>query len=184
MALTVGTNSYISVADADTYFDARLFSTAWTDADNATKEAALITASRMIDRMQLAGRPADIDQALAFPRCTPIQGFYYNAYTPVERHRYSERPLSGDSRYQQVSWICQDAVPQAVIDATCEEAIARLERGDSERLKAQREGVTDVQVGNVRESYGTARAVAMRGLLSDEAKGLLVPYIAGSARVR
>lgn len=48
-------NSYSAVADADTYFSDRLGTDAWTAAITATKEKALVTATRMLDRQTWEG---------------------------------------------------------------------------------------------------------------------------------
>ena len=48
MALIVGTNSYISVSDANTYFIDRLNSSAWLLAGAIIQPQALVTASRQI----------------------------------------------------------------------------------------------------------------------------------------
>jgi len=68
------------------------------------------------------------------------------------------------------------AVPQAVKDATCEEALALLESGNSQRRKLQQEGVQSFSLGNMSETYA---AGAGKGLLSQEAKGLLQPWLLG-----
>jgi hypothetical protein len=147
MPVDVGTNSYVSMEDANAYIQARLNSSAWSDAVASSQEAALITATRAIDRLMLVGRRADADQPLAFPR-------------------YG-----------------QDAVPQAVIDATCEEALALLANGDSTRRQLQADGVTRFQIGTLSESYafgGTGKAATPPTLQSLEARELMRPYIAGS----
>lgn len=48
MAVVVGTNSYISVADANTYFLDSLNSAVWSATATVTKGQALVTASRQI----------------------------------------------------------------------------------------------------------------------------------------
>jgi hypothetical protein len=68
MALEVGVNSYASVDDASTYFESRLDVAAWTSATNAQKEAALVTATTVLDNKRWAGYAVDASQALAFPR--------------------------------------------------------------------------------------------------------------------
>jgi hypothetical protein len=69
MALTVGTNSYISVADADVYFSERLHSANWTNAEDTDKEASLIQATRMLDNLfTWVGTITDPDQSLDWPR--------------------------------------------------------------------------------------------------------------------
>lgn len=50
MALSVGTNSYISQADADTYFADNIRFAQWNTLDTQTKDRALVTASGQISR--------------------------------------------------------------------------------------------------------------------------------------
>lgn len=68
MALTVGTNSYISVADADDYFAERLYVSDWTGATSTDKANALMMARRAIDRQAFIGSRASDNQLLAWPR--------------------------------------------------------------------------------------------------------------------
>lgn len=76
-------------------------------------------------------------------------------------------------------------VPQAVIDATCEVALALLDSGDSPRRKLQAEGVTAVSIGSVSESYapGAGRELGA-GLQSNDARELLRPWLLGSVGIR
>jgi len=74
-----------------------------------------------------------------------------------------------------------------VIDATCEEALARLARGNSERRNLQLEGVTAFRAGSLSETYATGktgRSATPKGLMSIEARELLVPYLGGSVPIR
>lgn len=65
-------------------------------------------------------------------------------------------------------------IPAAVKEACCEEALAILESGNSQRRKLQQEGVQSFSLGNMSEAYA---AGAGRGLLSQEAKELLRPWL-------
>ena len=67
-------------------------------------------------------------------------------------------------------------VPEVVKEACCEEALALLERGNSQRRKLQQEGVQSFSLGNMSEVYVPG---AGRGLLSQEAKELLRPWLLG-----
>lgn len=108
MALVVGTNSYISVADADTYFSNRLYSDNWDDALTADKEAALIQATRELDLMfNWYGDIADDDQSLRWPRSS-----VYNC-DGVE--------------------IADDVIPTQIENATCEQAIYILSGDPSQK---------------------------------------------------
>jgi hypothetical protein len=67
-------------------------------------------------------------------------------------------------------------IPAAVKEACCDEALAILERGNSQRRKLQQEGVQSFSLGNMSETYV---AGAGKGLLSQEAKELLKPWLLG-----
>lgn len=69
MAITVGTNSYVSVADTDTYFTLNNLGATWPTATTGDKEKALVTATAMIDNnYQFIGVSVSASQALAWPR--------------------------------------------------------------------------------------------------------------------
>lgn len=164
MAIIVGTDAYIDIAGADAYFAGRLYSDAWTNATDIDKEKALKQATKAVDRQPFKGRPVYLDQPLAFPRC------YLTPGTPPSQYRFDLLP----------GWWCETGVPQAVKDACCEEALALLERGNSQRRKLQQEGVLSVNIGNLSENYALGSG---RGLLSQEAKELLRPYLAGAVGI-
>lgn len=66
MALTVGTNSYVSVEDADAYFEDRIYSDKWET--SLVKDKALIAACQIIETScSPYGNPTVADQALIFP---------------------------------------------------------------------------------------------------------------------
>jgi len=70
--ITVGTNSWISEADAALYFAGRLSSDAWDDATTANKVKALITAYRQLIACGLFTLPseiADITEAVKDAQC-------------------------------------------------------------------------------------------------------------------
>lgn len=71
-------------------------------------------------------------------------------------------------------------IPKEVQEACCEEALALLERGNSQRRKLQQEGVQSFTLGNMSESYA---AGAGKGLLSQEAKELLRPWLIGAVMI-
>lgn len=104
MTLTVGTNSYLSVADADSYWSARNNST-WSGASTAAKEKALIEATQYIDgSYDFVGVMTDLDQTLAWPRA----GAYITS-GPFKGRSYDS-----------------DEIPQCVKDACAELAFQAL----------------------------------------------------------
>ena len=69
MAVTITTiNSYVTLANAEIYFENRLYSDVWEDASENDKKRALITSTQAIERLNFAGSKADTDQTLQFPR--------------------------------------------------------------------------------------------------------------------
>jgi hypothetical protein len=68
MALTKGTNSYATVAEADEYFADRLDVASWTAADATAKAQALVTAAGVLDDQSWTGTAIGESQPLAFPR--------------------------------------------------------------------------------------------------------------------
>ena len=89
-------NAYADVADGDAYHAGHLYATAWTVATAEQKTAALVMATRLIDaEYQFHGLRVESSQALQWPR----------AYCPS--------PDDEDV-------LPEDAVPAAVVQATCE----------------------------------------------------------------
>ncbi len=70
--------------------------------------------------------------------------------------------------------------PEAVKEACCEVALALLERGNDQRRKLQQEGVQSFTLGNMSETFS---AGAGRGLISQEAKELLKPWLLGGVLI-
>lgn len=68
---TVGgaaSNAYLDADEADAYFADRLYATSWTAANSATKDAALITATLLIDRrVCFTGNSVTSTQARRWP---------------------------------------------------------------------------------------------------------------------
>jgi len=144
-------NSYVTLAEAETYFADRLRVDAWSGASSADKEKALLTACRHLERHRFwdGGGPAFTDprQRLTFPR---------------------KRDTDEVGNY---------VIPQPVKDAQCEEALALLARGaEQERRRAlQAAGVTSFSVDGLSESYAPGAAGQM--IENAEARSLLAPYI-------
>ncbi|MDI3528708.1 MAG: hypothetical protein PWQ23_527 [Thermoanaerobacter sp.] len=167
MAIQVGINSYVTIDEAEQYFSERLYTDEWDNADTATKEKALLTACRRIERLQFKGIKADPDtQVLQFPRALPAVGM---PLYPRERQFNFDYTLA---------YIVQDKVPEEVKAAQCEEALALLKYGNSTRAKLQEQNVVQVDFGNVSEEYK-----GLGKLYSKEAYELLKPYIAGAVAI-
>jgi len=69
MAVTKGSNSYVSLEEASEYMDARPHAEAWTGADDDARDKALLHACRLLDlTLVWRGVPAVPGQPLAWPR--------------------------------------------------------------------------------------------------------------------
>lgn len=67
--ITTGTNSYVSIDEAETYFDARLHASTWNEASDDDKARALIMAATLLDRHVVwLGAKATSTQAMEWPR--------------------------------------------------------------------------------------------------------------------
>ena len=61
-------NSYVLLADAQTYMSGRLNSSAWDTATTDQQNRALVSASAELTNLSWVGRRATVTQALAWPR--------------------------------------------------------------------------------------------------------------------
>jgi len=86
-------NSFVTVAEGDTYCDARLNASAWTDAEDDDKAKAVIEATRELSAKMWVGSKSTTAQALAWPRAYATDpdaawaGWGYGhapAHTPAE----------------------------------------------------------------------------------------------------
>lgn len=71
MALTKGTNSYVTLNEAEDYFEDRIGNSQWDSANDATKEQALVTAWQILDLLPYAGITLAATQVMAWPRSIP-----------------------------------------------------------------------------------------------------------------
>ncbi len=172
MALTVGTDTYISLTDADAYLAANYLSTdtkliAWVALTDANCEVLLKKAAKTIDRQAFIGQKKVSTQTMAFPRA------YYN--WPYSYYTYNTVNLYFDQ-----DWYVESAVTNDVKYAQCEIAITEAS-GVSDRQQLQREGVKSFSIGKLSENYGSGSANA---IYSVEAREYLKPYLAGSVAIR
>lgn len=84
MAIVVGENSYVTLAEADEYFGNRLDVDAWTSATELLKSQSLTTAAMLLDNMQWLGTAVDASQLMAFPRRVTYRDPRLNLYVTPE----------------------------------------------------------------------------------------------------
>ena len=68
MTLELYKNTFVTLDEAEGYFDVRFSSDKWVGIDDLTKEKLLITASRKISALDFIGSPLEVGQRMAFPR--------------------------------------------------------------------------------------------------------------------
>ncbi len=80
--LEIYKNSYVTLDEAEEYFNGKLGADFWGELEEEDKEKALITASRHIDIQPFLGRKADPKQEMSFPRI--IRGKKYEVLYRVK----------------------------------------------------------------------------------------------------
>jgi hypothetical protein len=161
-------NAFVSVADTDTYMDARLNASAWTgEADEDVKERALIEATRELNLWAWKGNRTTSTQALAWPR-----DLVHNPDSP------------------NFDYFANTVIPQRVKDATCELALEFLKAGTTDVAALERTAnvarkKTDVletdYVAPQFRAKGLARYPRVIALIAPlaEASSLTVPTVRG-----
>jgi hypothetical protein len=172
MAITVGTDTYISLADANTYVTNNYASTealrvSWAALSDSDKESYLRKACKKLDRQILIGQKALTTQTLQFPRAwkTP---YFYNQNIP-------------STVYYQGDYTVESAVANEVKYAQVEEALSLI-GGTSDRVTMQREGVKSFSLGSLSETFDGSKKSAQE-LTSDEAREFLKFYILGCVEI-
>ncbi len=143
----IDSNAYANAADCDAYHEGHLYATAWVAATADQKDAALVMATRLIDgHYQFAGWKTSVAQALQWPRSSCLD------------------PDGEDD-------LPVDAVPKAVIAATCEMARELL---IADRTAAPAgEGLKYQNIGTTQTGYSKDDT---RPIISHVAQALLAKY--------
>lgn len=154
LSVTVGTDSYVTSVEADTYLGMSIYGADWVNADPDERVRALVTSARIMERIPYVGRKALWSQSMAFPRIVEEQ-IHDDYLDPIN-------------------------VPQSVKDAQCEEALARLRHGDDVRLGLLELGMSSMTIDQANESYKDTAGV---GFLSQAAKELMRRWTAFAINV-
>jgi hypothetical protein len=162
---TVGSasaNSFVSVAEADAYLEARLNSSAWTGAE--PKKQALIEATRDLCNETYQGYRASATQALAWPRS--------DAPNPDGET---------DSVYFETT-----VIPQRVKDATCELALEFLRAGTTDVASlSSTAGMIEKTTGPLTTKWADPSAIAAGLSRYPRVAALIQPLFGiGSGQVR
>ena len=178
MALTIGTDSYVTLEEATQYAESHLLSSdprkaAWESLTDPDKEVLLRNATSAIDSLPLRGRKIVATQALAFPRTLQEKCHrYFGCFEPIVSEEDSVVP-SEVKRAQ-----CEQALQFALsLSATASASV------DAEaRAALQRQGVTSFSLGDLSESYsgmGTGSYLYDYNSLSTSVLSLLSKWLGG-----
>ncbi|MBK8006761.1 MAG: hypothetical protein IPK12_23515 [Gemmatimonadetes bacterium] len=146
-------NSFVSVAEATAYLEARLNSSAWTSASTEDQKAALVEATRELAFRAWIGRKASTTQALPWPREWALD---------------PDAPVGG-------TYLDSTTIPQRLQDATCELALEFLRAGTTDLAGAIKdEGIQTKTVDVLTTTYfaphqrpkGLARYPRVLGLIA------------------
>jgi len=87
MGLVVGTNSWVTVAEADTYMADRWNSSAWLTLTNTQKEQLLITSYRWIQAQPQFSIPASSTLAVVKNAQIELAWYIYSFFDETEKRR-------------------------------------------------------------------------------------------------
>lgn len=159
-------NSFVTLAEAQSYMDGRLNESSWESATPDTQNRALVEATRWLSSKQWGGARASSTQALQWPRF------------------WAENP---DAMFGGNIWFDSTIIPQRVKDATCELALQFVKAGTSDVAALDpKQNVIEKTVGplttrysdpNVRPQGLTAYPSVMRYV------GMMITGNANSAEV-
>lgn len=156
VSLVVGTNTYITLINANTYCSGAIHSAAWDAATDDAKSRALVTATRMFERQEWVGAPYADPQTLAWPR-SGVTDKYGTA-------------------------LSASAVPADVISAQVELAMALLENLNVQTASSSSTPNKRVKAGSVEvEFFRTPKNQATQypKIVND----LVLPFLSSSASV-
>jgi hypothetical protein len=148
MPLTLGTDTFTTLAQASAYLSRRLHAVAWATADEAAREGALVMATAMLNRERYRGRITDAAQRLAWPRTglSDREG----------------RPIAAD------------AVPAEIAQATAELALVLIATDlTDDRVRLHREHLRSEGIGASQATY-TARVPSA---LPSVVRELISPFL-------
>lgn len=104
-------NSFVTSAEATTYHEGRLNSSAWSSAVADDQNRALVEATRELNLLSYSARKASDTQSLQWPRF------------------FAKDP---DAAYFQIWYFASTVIPQRMKDATCELALEFLKAGTTD----------------------------------------------------
>lgn len=161
---TVGgatTNSYVTLAEAELYFETLPAVAAWVAATNDAKNRLLITAARVLDScVQFNGYKADNAQAMQWPRA--------EARDPNQ----SGYTLPGAGSSLDLGYFAADAIPKGIKDAQCE--MARFLLASNRTDDPQGTGIREFELtGTLRVAFESGN---LARIIPDYVSNMILPF--------
>ena len=190
MTITVGTDTYVTIAEADEYIANFYISTdaqrvAWDALSDGDKEIYLRNATRSIERLFFIGRKYADSQVLSFPREVP-QPFPNRRW---ETNEYGAN-IALNERYDPAYspyYLGDGNIPDVVKWAQIEETLELASPSAATTKQNQISGaVTNVKIGHFSESYNTRNTSSnspQTVLRSIKAQEYVQPFVNGGFRV-
>jgi hypothetical protein len=124
-------NSYLTLAEAETYFESRLHTSTWDNAVTVIKNEAIVMATRVIDQMyDWANYQTEEEQALQWPR-------------------------DGMLAANEMEYIDDDVIPNELKNAVCELSIALIAEDITLDNDVEVQGLTSLRAGPVSMAFKT-----------------------------
>jgi len=153
LTVTIGGNEYDVYADlatADVYLAAEPNAALWREDNEEENSRALVSATRIFNRLPWKGSKTEADQALAWPR--------------------TETGVDG---------VEDDAIPQAIIDGSIELANAIRNGYDASNLASTASGIKRQKAGSVEIEYFAGGSATEGQRLPLPVMELIDDYLAG-----
>lgn len=143
MALRVNINSYVTIKEADAYFEDRVNSNIWFSDTTTDQIPALISATNLLEQLEWAGTATPTTAyPLSFPRDVEIYDQKQGKFVELEDDR---------------STTSEGTVPQDIKDAQCELALWLLRNASmAEPDVASAFPLSQIGVGSISLQYDTS----------------------------
>ena len=168
--LTVGTDTFVSIDDANTYISEYYMSNsdkykAWSQLSNDDKEICLREACQELSVLPYRGVVYEAFQPLPFPR------FMGDAWVMAYRELIAPEAILYPEMQE---------IPQSIISAQIEEALELIcPSSDTEAFLARNGAVDSYTIGHLSEHYSKDASATESVIRSLKAQELLKPFIGG-----
>lgn len=190
MAITVGTDTYVTVAEADAYLadyyvSANTQLVAWSALSDGDKEIYLRNATRSLERLFFIGRKYLDTQTLSFPRVRP-QPFPNRRWETEEINLDTPEGFVYDPAYSPY-YLGENEIPDAIKYAQIEEALELASPSAATTKHSAISGaVSQVRIGHFEERYNTRNTAGntpQTVLRSVKAQEYVQDFVNGGFRV-